>query len=238
MHTISVLIPAYNEEQYLAACLRSIVENRTPNVKEIIVIDNASKDRTPAIAKEFSGVRIVTEMQQGLTFARQRGVQEATGDIMAWIDADTRVDRRWFECITENYESTSALVCLSGPYKFYDLGIIGRLLCAAYWWILALPTYWILGFMAVGGNMAIRTDALQSIGGFDTSIEFYGEDTNIARRLSAKGKVKFDPFFVNYSSARRLKAQGFLSSGWVYIKNFFSQAFGKKSATKNHRDFR
>ena len=58
--SISIVIPAYNEEKYIGECLTSILENSGPEVKEIIVIDNGSTDSTRAVAEKY-GVRVITE---------------------------------------------------------------------------------------------------------------------------------------------------------------------------------
>ena len=97
---------------------------------------------------------------------------------------------------------------------------------------LAVPAYKRSRFAVVGGNFAVRRAALQKIGGFDTSIPFYGDDTNIARRLHEVGTVTFTTDFYNFSSARRLKGQGFLRTGFIYALNYLSQAFWKKTVTQ------
>ena len=75
--TISVIIPAYNEEKYIVSCLHSILGNAPENLKEIFVINNASTDKTAELAEKFPQVRVVNEPNKGLTKARQRGLQEA-----------------------------------------------------------------------------------------------------------------------------------------------------------------
>jgi methionyl-tRNA synthetase len=76
------------------------------------------------------------------------------------------------------------------------------------------------------------------IGGFDTSIAFYGEDTNIARRLHAAGKVKFSQRFRIFTSARRLESEGLFKIATVYAANFFSEAILHKPVTKEYIDIR
>lgn len=238
MPDISVVIPAYNEEQYLGACLESVLQHKIPEVKEIIVIDNASTDNTAGVAAKYPGVRVVREERKGLTRARQRGLETVQCEILAWIDADSRVDRIWFEAIRDTFDRHPEIVSLSGPYSLYDASITEKCLARVYWWILGLPIYYMMGYMVVGGNFAARREALLSIGGFDTSIEFYGEDTNIARRLKKAGKVIFRLDFINRSSARRMHEQGFLLTGLMYGWNFFSQALAKSSVTDDYVDVR
>ena len=86
---------------------------------------------------------------------------------------------------------------MTGPYRFYDWDIIGRVLVRMYDYSLAPLTHVLaqyvfgLGAVLYGGNFAVRRDALGAIGGFDTSIEFHGEDTNLARRISRQGACGF-----------------------------------------------
>ena len=94
---ISVVVPAYNEEQYIAACLSSILNQKNEALHEIIVVDNASTDATAQIAASYPGVRVVLEQNKGLPYARQRGLEEAVGDIVAYIDADTKVRPGWLQ---------------------------------------------------------------------------------------------------------------------------------------------
>ena len=87
-------------------------------------------------------------------------------------------------------------VAVTGPYRFYDWDILGRVLIRMYDYSLAPATHVLaqyvfrMGAVLYGGNFAVRRDALEAIGGFDTSIEFHGEDTNLARRISKAGRVR------------------------------------------------
>ncbi len=82
-----------------------------------------------------------------------------------------------------------------------------------------------LGGMIVGGNVLIRASALESAGGYNTSILFYGEDTDTAKRISKHGKVIFDPKFTVKSSARRFKEEGDLKIMLTYFFHFFKVTF-------------
>ena len=95
---ISLVIPAYNEESYIGECIDCAILASRGRVYEIIVVNNASTDRTKEIAIR-KGVRVVDEPEKGLTKARQRGLIEATGDYIAYIDADTRMPNMWFDKI-------------------------------------------------------------------------------------------------------------------------------------------
>ncbi len=92
--------------------------------------------------------------------------------------------------------------------------------------------------MAMGGNLVIKKETLEKMGGFDTSIVFYGDDTDTSRRASKFGKMKFSIGFATYSSSRRLKQQGVLATNIKYIRNYFSQVFLHKSVDHTNETFR
>lgn len=238
---LTIVIPAYNEEAYLGDCLRHVLDEVAQTAGreaiEVLVIDNASTDGTAEIARSFAGVRVAHEPDKGLTKARQRGLEEARGEIVGYADADTRMPRGWCRQVIDSFAADPATVCVSGPYVYYDLGRVSKALVRVFWW-LAVPVAALTGYMAVGGNFAARREALVKIGGFDRSIAFYGEDTDIARRLSAAGRVRFMLKLVMQTSARRLKAEGLARTAAVYTLNFVSEAVLKRPATTDYRDIR
>lgn len=235
---LSLIIPAYNEEKYIGACLESAIKNSGGKFREIIVVDNQSSDRTSEIAKSFPEVRVVKEEKKGVMRARQRGYQEASGNILAYIDADTKVPEGWVENVIDKFKGNSGLACLSGPYIYYDIPRWQKILVKFYWYFLALPLYFVVRYMVVAGNFAIKKDVLDKMGGFDTNIEFYGDDTDIARRASKFGKVKFSPGFVMSTSGRRLSGQGLIKTFLLYGSNFFSEVVAHRPLTKKYTDIR
>jgi glycosyltransferase involved in cell wall biosynthesis len=237
---ISLIIPAYNEEKYIDDCLEHAVKNGAGKFHEIIVVDNASTDKTAEVAGKFPGVKVVHESAKGLTKARQRGYMESTGDILAYNDADTRLPSYWFDIVNSTFDKDlqEKISGVSGPYFYYDLGVMSKIFVKIYWLFLGLPTYWLTGYMMVGGNFAIRRSVLDKMKGFDTTIAFYGEDTNIARRASEFGKVKFMLSLLMPTSGRRLVKGGVVKTAMVYMLNYLSEAILKKPAGTTYTDFR
>src|SRR5499426_2534486 len=93
---ISAIVCAYNEAVFLPACLHSLFsQSRPPD--EVIVVNNASSDRTAHVAAAIPGVRVVDEPSKGLVVARETGRRAATGDILAYVDADCRAPFHWLE---------------------------------------------------------------------------------------------------------------------------------------------
>jgi GT2 family glycosyltransferase len=95
-----------------------------------------------------------------------------------------------------------------------------------------------LGTVFYGGNFAVRRDALDRIGGFEMSIEFHGEDTNLGRRLLAVGKVELGYDCFVYTSARRYMAMGKGSVFRLYVRNFVSELVRHRPKDTSHIDVR
>lgn len=243
---ISVVICAYNEQDYVGQTLQSVVDSKNDDLYEIIVVNNASTDKTKEVALSFPGVKVVDEMQKGLTKARQAGLMAAQGDILCYLDADTLVNKEWFEVLKKEFANNVSLVCLSGPYIYYGLPHMDNFFVrnwTNFWiWI----WHWFIfriasskhGYVIMGGNFSAKKDALVKAGGFDSTIAFYGEDTDIARRLTAVGKVKFIKEFAVKSSARRFESEGLIRTALKYLVNYVSIVFIKKPVTYEYNDIR
>lgn len=238
MMKVSIVIPAYNEAKYIKRTIESVLKHKNSSLLEIIVVDNNSSDDTSKIVISFHDVKVLTEPRKGVAFARQKGFLESKGEIVAFLDADTSISENWFKQINYEFEKNPRLVCLSGPWGCYDVGIFYKISIFLYWLFLAMPSYFFIGYMAVGGNMAIRRTSLEKVGGFDETIAFYGDDTDIARRLDKIGKVKFSLKFRVRASGRRFKGQGMINTGFLYVVNFLSEVFLHRPATKTYRDIR
>lgn len=236
---MSVVIPAYNEEKYIGDCLQSLVDIAGDELYEIIVVDNNSTDKTAAIAKSFGGITVVKEKRKGTSFARQKGFEVAQGDLIAFIDADTLVTKKWIEKVKNEFFSNKDLVCLSSPYNVYDISFLKRAAVWSYWNILAYPVYVLfLRYMVLGADFVVRRKALEKIGGFDEKFIFYGDDTDIARRLHQVGKVKFIRKALVHSSGRRLNKEGMVKSGSKYAANFLWDVLFHKPLHKKFRSWR
>jgi len=230
---LSLVIPAYNEEKGIGKCLTAAVEYGGSKFKEIVVVDNASTDNTAAIAASFPGVRVVRENCKGTNFARQRGVDETTGNLIAFLDADTLLRPGWIEKVEHAFARDPKLVCLTGPYWFYDLP---HRHAFAFWlnWHFAHITHFFTSAMGVTGNMVLRRDALEKMGGFDTSFTFSGDDVDTALRASKFGRVKFTFDIILDSSGRRYKKLGYVKTTAFYIRNAVWVIFGKPKKDSSH----
>jgi glycosyltransferase involved in cell wall biosynthesis len=252
---LSFVVPAYNEEAYLPACLDSILDQtRTlpAGTVEVIVVNNASTDRTREVALAYPGVIVVDEGRKGLTFARQAGFAASSGALIANVDSDSRLTPGWVEQVLSTFAEaeskvrgaeTKPLAALSGPVLYYDLTQRQRVLVHIFyltaWTTYAINRYILrVGSMVQGGNFVTSRAALEDIGGFNTAISFYGEDTDIARRLNAVGEVRFTFDLKMFSSARRLKSEGMLTMAARYSINYLWTTFFKRPYTETYVDIR
>lgn len=242
---LSFVIPAYNEEAYLPACLESILEQtRGLDVEtELIVVNNASSDRTREVALKYPGVTVVDEPRKGLTFARQAGFCASSGELVANVDADSRLTPGWVAKVLETFRENPEMVALSGPLVYYDLTGFERVLVRVFYttaWVSYALNRWVLrvGSMVQGGNFVLTREALKEIGGFNLTISFYGEDTDIARRMNRMGEVRFTFDLKMYSSARRLKKEGMMTIAWRYSINYLWTTFFKRPYTEEYLDIR
>jgi GT2 family glycosyltransferase len=95
-----------------------------------------------------------------------------------------------------------------------------------------------VGAILYGGNFAVRRDALARIGGFDPSVEFHGEDTNLGRRLRPLGSIAVCGECWVWTSARRYRAMGKAAVFSLYVRNFWSEILRHRPADRTHLDVR
>ena len=238
---VSFIIPAYNESNYIDVCLGSIYQeirrwnhfNSKDDKFEVIVVDNNSVDGTDEIAKSY-GATVVYELKKGITHARQAGFKAAKYDIQAYIDADNFLQYGWLDNLKEFDDPE--VVAISGPPYYHNFNIFYRT-CAALFYKITMIAHK-FGPTIQGGNYVVRKSALEKIGGHSTDILFYGEDTDLALRLSKVGKIKLLPKMWIYFSDRRFKTQGYFDTTFTYIINYFSVHILKRPVTLNYIDIR
>lgn len=241
---LSFVIPAYNEEAYIGKCLDSIFrELKGKNYDcEIIVVNNASTDKTKKIALSYKGVKVVDEPKKGLVNARKAGFLAATGDLIANVDADNILTPGWIDLIFKEFTKHEKLVALSGPNVFYDLskGINWFIrLFYAYAFMAYLINRYIFrkGSMLQGGNFVFKKAALDMVG-FNVKYQFWGEDADLARRLHKVGQVKYTFLLQMYSSGRRIATEGPMTMSTKYVGNYLWTFLFKKPLSKDVMDIR
>ncbi len=241
---ISFVIPAYNEENYLGKCLDSVFAaiNQKKYDAEVIVVNNASTDRTREIALSYPGVRVVDEPKKGISRARQAGFLASTGDLIANVDSDTELPSDWIETVLIEFTKDQNLVGLSGPFLFIGTSILYNAMVRFFYsvgYCMYLVNRFLLNkaSMLQGGNYVIRRSALEKIDGFDVAYDFYGEDAAMARRLHPLGAVKFTFALPIYASNRRLAREGIVTMGLRYGANYLWTVFLKRPFTKKQEKY-
>ncbi|MBI4080349.1 MAG: glycosyltransferase [Candidatus Levybacteria bacterium] len=226
---ISVVIPVLNEEKFIHDCIASVIRQDVPFPFETIIVDNGCTDNTIAIAKKFP-VRIVTEAQKGLSFARQAGLDAAKAPILVNIDADTRLTDHWLEKVHEYFAKHPDVAGISCDFKFYDGTMVENIILYSRYLIIPPVTVFLrlIGRpdILLGQSFALRTESLRKAGGIDLNLVFHGEDTMIGKRLSTQGKVRFLWNLGVKTSARRYKREGVLRTLFVYVTAFLMIQLG------------
>jgi GT2 family glycosyltransferase len=188
---VSVIVCAYNAADTLDDNLQSLEKLTYPDY-EIVLVNDGSRDRTGEIARKYAKVRVIDTPNQGLSAARNVGLAEATGEIVAYTDADTRVDPDWLTFLVQPFLH-SDVVASGGPNVVPpDDAPIAQCIARAP----GGPTHVLLDDRIAehvpGCNMAFRRDALLAIGGFNPIYLRAGDDVDVCWRLQSRGwKIGF-----------------------------------------------
>ncbi len=148
------------------------------------------------------------------------------------MDADCLPEKDWLSRGAKHFADPKVVVA-SGPYDFYDYEGSFRgfsLFIQRNFFFLIHKLFQVLklGGITMGGNTFIRASSLQTAGGFDTKITFYGDDTDIPKRLSKFGACIYDRNLIMKSSARRFKKDGILKLQAKYTYHFFKTISSKR----------
>ena len=183
----SVIVPAYNAAATLGDCLASLRTLNYPNY-ETIVVDDGSTDSTAQIAEQ-DGAQTIRLEHRGLAAARNAGVEAASGEIIAFIDADACADRDWLYHLVETITRRDAAAA-SGP-NFAPTPPSAR--AAAMASAPGLPREVRARdadlAQLCGCNMALSKAALTKIGGFDPAFTTAGDDVDLSWRVTASGET-------------------------------------------------
>ncbi len=226
--SVSIVIPAYNEEKTLPKILDSLQKQRCKHDFEVIVVDNNSTDQTAKIAYKYKNtlnIKVIKEEKKGRSPARRAGFSEAKGEIILSTDADTVVPDTWIEQMVSNFV-TSDIAAITGTCKIFDcswrVNMIFNFLQPFFMhaYRMLFGHYWLSGF-----NFAIRKDIYVKSGGFNPNLNSQ-EDTDLSFRVSDLGKIKFVTSPVVICSGRRFQ-QGFLQGLYSYVKTYIFYFFLK-----------
>ena len=191
---VSVVVCAYNAATTLEECLNSLERLAYPDF-EIVLVNDGSHDSTGAIARRHPRVRVIDTPNRGLGAARNAGLAAGGGEIVAYVDADVRVEQDWLDYLVQPLLGSADVVGSGGPniVPADDPPLAQCIACAP-----GGPTHVLLEDRVAehvpGCNMAFRKTALLEIGGFNPIFLRAGDDVDVCWRLQARGwKIGFSP---------------------------------------------
>ncbi|WP_121357603.1 glycosyltransferase [Flavisolibacter nicotianae] len=234
---VSVLVPAYNEEKYILKTLEALQQQDYTNC-EVLIINNASTDRTAEVVRSFIyrnhltfKFRLLNEGRQGTQFARECGRKNATGVIIAQLDADCLPSPNWISNGVKLLQQ-KGIAAVAGPYDYFDGKFLVRTLTYFSQLLVLQPLNTIVqvfrkGGVVIGGNVFIHAAILERAGGYNTALCFYGDDVDIALKVSRYGHILFTRKITVKSSSRRYNAKGFFNVQAKYTRAFFQSLFRK-----------
>ena len=240
----TVVIPNYNGRDHLESCLASVLAGSMSGDRvEIVVVDNGSRDGSADwVERRFPGVRVVRHGEnRGFTGAIKAGVAAGNGDILAFLNNDTRVHERWLERLVTALDSapptvatvTGKIVSWDGSKMDFWRGALtfdghafqldfGRPLSA----VAESEKSGELPFPC-GGNMAVRRVAWEAMGGFDPSFFAYTEDVDFGWRCwSAGWDHRYEPgAVIHHRSGATGESLGLCRRGFLFERNAFMTVF-------------
>lgn len=201
--TISVIIPHYNQPAELILCLEALDGQRGRfELAEIIVVDNGSAASPGWICAGYDKVRLLTETHRGPGPVRNRGAREATGDVLAFIDADCIASPDWLAAISAAFENDPCKTILGGDVRIpRGEAPLGPVEAFESVFAFRMDKYIAKQNFTGTGNLAVRRDIFRTVGAFCT-IE-RAEDRDWGQRATALGfRVSFEPQMRVYHPAR------------------------------------
>ena len=223
---ISVVIAAHDEEQTLPRCLASLAACEKPGVVEVIVVDNASTDRTAEVAASL-GARVVRCDTPGAVHAKAAGVAAARAPLVAVLDADSTCPPDWLQKIARPFVLFPDLVGLSGPARYKNPRPWVRVVMWLWygWWKLWARVFGD-ALYAVGTNVAFRREAYEKAGGFDRNILVGGDEVGFFNKLRRVGRTRYTDDLWVETDPRRTE-RGFWRFFWstVMLHYVFNYTF-------------
>jgi cellulose synthase/poly-beta-1,6-N-acetylglucosamine synthase-like glycosyltransferase len=229
---VSVVVCTHNGARTIRGCCEGLCALEYPNF-EVLVVDDGSTDQTASIASEY-GFRVIRIDHGGLSHARNTGLKEASGEIVAYIDDDAYPDSHWLSYVVSTFLHTRH-AAIGGP-NLTPSGDGPIANCVAN--SPGNPTHVLLTDEEAehipGCNMAFRKAALEKIGGFDPQFWVAGDDVDVCWNLRQHGySLGFNPAAVVWHHRRNSvraywrqqvqygKAEGMLEKKWPEKYNLF-----------------
>jgi len=208
---ISVIIPAFNEQKYIKYVLDGLHAQTFKNF-ETIVVDGGSTDMTRKIASRHA--RVIVKRKKGIGVARNAGARIAKGEILVFLDADTKPSRMVLKAYYDAFKDKRT-VAATGP--ILPLEKTSKRVNAGY---KAVSVFLVKSSIlfgrpsVVGSNFAVRKKVFDMVGGFNEKFITY-EDWDLSLRLRKKGAIVYVKKALVYTSVRRIREWG-MSGFFMY----------------------
>jgi cellulose synthase/poly-beta-1,6-N-acetylglucosamine synthase-like glycosyltransferase len=224
LSSVSVIVPVWNGEQTIKQLLESLQElDYDKNNVEVIVVDGNSTDKTQEIVKKYP-VKLIIEEKKGLNLARNVGIKNSNGEIIAFTDSDCIVPPDWITKIVENFKDPK-VCCVGGSAKALDSDFISQYADNS---IVRLMPFFtkreelkkIKPFFRhpAGCNMAFRRKVAEDVGYFDENIQYGFDEVEFADRICRAGyKMVLDPNVLVWHK-HRSNLKEFLKQNFQYGK--------------------
>lgn len=198
---LSIIVPVLNEARNLVEMMPFFLNHKQKNKFEVIVVDGGSEDESFQIAKNL-GVRILQSKERSRACQMNLGACQASGNILYFVHADTRVLPSFFTDITTVLDSGVASGCFA--YSFNSNN-----------WLLKVNSWFTQfnGLLSGGGDQTlfVKREVFEALGGFDESYCIM-EDFDIVRRLKKKYRFKVIPKKITVS------ARKYESNSWLRVQ--------------------
>ncbi|MCH9651935.1 MAG: glycosyltransferase family 2 protein [Deltaproteobacteria bacterium] len=240
---ISVVVPFFNSERHIAACVESLLSQEdVGGIFEVILIDNGSQDDSASLVKPYGDLILLKEEKPGAYAARNTGIRRARAPLIALTDADCVVDRHWLRSIREGMED-SATGILLGHCRYHPQASWPLLLLGIYE---NAKTRYVVercgsaNHFAYANNMAVRTSVFEEIGLFKEWKR--AADSELVHRLASKRpdlKLNFFPSMgvthLEFLSARdRTRRLSLYTHTNSKIETFRELSFGQRLGLAGH----
>ncbi|WP_405612550.1 glycosyltransferase [Streptomyces sp. NBC_01511] len=234
--SVSVVIPAYNSARTLAACLDSVYAQTSP-VHEVIVVDDASTDATPEIARRYPCALIRADGNKGVSAARNAGIAAATGEVLFFLDSDEALTPDSVANALDILRSDPRCGCVHGviaPDPLFDDGPVEHYkVLHAHWWRVRGAGDVETAFFA---QAAVPREVFERLGGFDERLRD-SEDLEFSDRLAPHYRIVLTDRIVAYHDEehrlRPLLAETFRRALLLVPALASARRGGRKNLTAN-----
>ena len=224
---VSILIPAYNAQEFIAEAITSAIDQTWTN-KEVIIVDDGSTDRTYEIANGFSSgtVRVATQENQGAAAARNAAYAMCQGDFIQWLDADDLLDRRKVESQIQVSCEVSPRTLLSGAWGSFNYRQRKATFTPTALWCDLSPVDWLLQKMS--NNLHMQTDnwlvsrALSEVAGpWDVRLWRDNDGEYFCRVILAADTIRFVQHARSYYRAAGFNSVSYIGESSKKLESLF-----------------